>query len=90
MSTAIVGSGEDGEEGAASEPLETVHDTLVSSQNIGDFVVLQECLHSVWSEFDDVSSSVWISHEIGLDTKLTIAISGVTPEDVDHKLLLNR
>ena len=44
-----------------------------------DFVIFQECLHSIRSEFDNVSSTIRISNKVRLNTQFTITISGITP-----------
>ena len=67
MSAAIICSREHSEELASGKSLETVHDTLMSSQNIFGFVIIKELFHTVWSKLHDVASSVWISDKIRLD-----------------------
>ena len=37
------------------------------SQNEIDLIVLEERLHAIWTELDDVAGAVWISHEVRLN-----------------------
>ena len=50
--------------------------------------MVEEAFHSVWSEFNNVSSAIRIPDEIWLDSKFLIIISWVTPKDIHNKLLL--
>lgn len=83
----VVRCRENGEKLPARETFEAVHDTLVRTQNVLRFVCLEEVLDPIWSKFDNISGSIWISNKVGLDTQILIRISRVRPKDVNHKLL---
>lgn len=87
MFATVVGGREDGDEGAACEPFETVHDALVGSDDEGEVVVAQEVLDSVRTELDDVASALWIADGVGMDASVSVSVGGVTPEDIDYQLL---
>jgi len=67
VASAVVGSGENCKELPSCESLKPIHNALVSSQNILGFVVFEEEFHSVRSELDDVTCTVWISYKVWLD-----------------------
>ena len=90
MSAAVIGGGENCEELATGKAFEAVHHTFVGSQNKFSFVVLEEQLYSIGSELDDVSSSVWIADEVGLNSEFTVTVSWVRPKNIDDKLLFWR
>ena len=89
VAAAVVCGGEDGEEVSSGEALETIHDTLVSPQDEVDLVIVEESLHAVGPEFNYVSSTVGVTHKVRLDTKFTVAVGRITPQNIDHKLLLD-
>ena len=60
------------------------------SQDEAHLIIFKESLHSIWAEFNDVSCSVRVSHEVRLDSEFTVRISWITPKNVDNKLLLYR
>ena len=82
MSTAVIGSRENCEQATTCKSLETIHNTFVCSQDEAHFIIFKESLYSIWTEFDNVSCSIWISNKVRLDTELTIRIGRVTPEDI--------
>ena len=90
VAAAVVCRGEDSEEAAAGKALEAVHDALVSAQDEVDLVVLEEGLDAVGSKLHNIAGSVGVTHEVGLDTELAVAVSWVTPKNVDHELLFDR
>lgn len=90
MSTAVIGSRENCEQATTCKSLETIHNTFVCSQDEAHFIIFKESLYSIWTEFDNVSCSIWISNKVRLDTKLTIRVGRVTPEDINNELLFNR
>lgn len=57
-------------------------------QNESDFVIFQEELNAIWAELHNVACPVGVSDKVGLNAELLVAISGVGPQNVDHKLLL--
>lgn len=77
MSAAVVSSGEDSEKLASSESFESIHHTLMSSQNEFSLVVVQELLHSIGSELHNVASSVRVTNEVRLNTQLLIIVSRI-------------
>ena len=90
MTTTVISSREDCEKTPTSESLESIHDTLVCPQYETNLIIFKEGLHSIWAEFNNISCTVRVSYEVRLDSKFTVRIGRVTPEDVDNKLLLNR
>jgi len=54
----------------------------MGSKYILGFVIFQELGYSVWTEFDNVTSSIWISNEVRLNSKFLIIISWIRPQNV--------
>lgn len=79
MTSTIVRSGEDGEQAAAGEALKAIHHALVSTQNEVHLIVFEEGLDTIRSKLDNISGTVGVTYEVGLNTELTVAISRVTP-----------
>ena len=75
--SAVVCGGEDSEELSSCESLKSVHHTFMRSQDELCFVIFKEILDSVWAEFDDVAGTIRVTDEIGLDSKVLVAISWV-------------
>lgn len=59
----------------------------MSSQDVAASVCLEEVLDSIGAELDNVTRTVGISDEVGLDTQVLIAICRIRPKDINHKLL---
>ena len=83
VSPAVVSCGEHCEELAAGEAFEPVHHTFVSSKDVFCFIILQKVLHAIWSKLDDVAGSVRVADEVWLNTKLTVTVSWVRPQNVN-------
>ena len=90
VSSAVISSRENSEKATSSKSFESVHNTLVRSQDETCFIIFKESLDSIWAKFDNISSSVRVSHKVWLDSKLTVRVSWVTPENVNNQLLLHR
>ena len=90
MSSTVISCREYSEEATTSESFKSIHYTLVSSQDEVNFVIFQESFDSIRSKFNNVTSTIWISNKVWLNTKFTITISWITPKDINYKLLLNR
>lgn len=88
VTSAVVCRWENCEKLSSRKPFESIHYAFVGSQHIPDFIVLKEKFDAVWAKFNDVSSAVWITNEIWLNTELLITVSWVRPQNIDHKLLL--
>ena len=88
MSSAVVSGRENGEKLSSCESFKTIHDALMSSQNVFGFVCLQEVSHSIRSEFDNISRSIWISNEVWLDSKILVTVGWIRPKDINNQLLL--
>ena len=67
MPSTVVRRGENCEELAAGEPLEAIHDALVRTKHKAAPVSIEEVFDAIWTEFDNVSSSVWISNKVRLN-----------------------
>ena len=59
----------------------------MSSQYEFCFVVFEEVLNPIWSKLHNISGSIWITDEIGLDAKILVTICRIRPEDINYKLL---
>ena len=70
VSAAVVRGGEHSEQLTSSEPFEAVHDALVGSQDVLCLVVVEELLDAVRSKLHDISGTIGISDEVGLDAEL--------------------
>ena len=73
----VVSGRENSEELTASESLEAVHNALVGSQDELATIGIEEVFDAIRSEFDDVTSAVRVSDEVGLDAKVLVAVSWV-------------
>lgn len=83
---AVVGRGEDGDEGASCEALEAVHHALVGTDDHVEVIFGQEALHPVWAELDDVSGLGGVAQVVCIDAQLAVGLGGVGPEDVEDHL----
>jgi len=86
----VIGRRENRHELAASKSLEAIHDALVCSENILEAVVFEERLHAVRPKLHNISCTVGVAHEVGLNAQFLVAVSRVTPQYVDNQLLLGR
>ena len=77
VTTTVVSRREYREELAASEALEAVHDTLVGSQDKATPVGIEEVLDSIWAELYNVSCSVGVADEVGLNAQVLVTISWI-------------
>ena len=77
MPAAVISGGEDGEKLSASEALKAIHDALMSTKNIAAAIGLEEILHAIRAELDDVASAVGVSNEVRLDAEVLVAISWI-------------
>ena len=77
VTTTVVSRREYREELAASEALEAVHDTLVGSQDKATPVGIEEVLDSIWAELYNVSCSVGVTDEVGLNAQVLVTISWI-------------
>lgn len=90
MATTVVSCREYSEKLTSSESFEAIHDAFVSSEYEFDFIIFQKEFDTIGTKFDDVSSSIWISNKVGLDSELLVTISRVRPQNVNHQLLFKR
>ena len=58
------------------------------SEDEGHVVCVEELLNSIRSKLNNVTCTVWISDEVGLNAQLLIIVSWVRPQDVNYQLLL--
>lgn len=70
--TAIIGGRKNCYQLTLGEPFESVHNTLMGSDNHIEVILLQETFDSVWPEFHDVTSLGRISQMIGVNSKFTV------------------
>ena len=68
VSSAVISSRENSEKATSSKSFESVHNALVRSQNETRFIIFKESLDSIWAKFDNISSSVRVSHKVWLDS----------------------
>ena len=90
VSSTVVCGGENCEQLASREPLESIHNALVRSKHKSAPVRVEEVLDAVGAEFDDVTSSIRVANEIRLNAQILIAIRRVRPKNVNDKLLFWR
>ena len=88
MSATVISGREDSEKLTTCESFEAIHNAFVCSQDETALVGIKEVLYSIRAEFDNVSSTVRVSDEIRLNTKVLVTICRIGPKNVDHKLLL--
>ena len=77
VTTTIVSRREYCEELAASEALEAIHDALMGSQDKATPVGIEEVLDSIWAELYNVSCSVGVTDEVGLNAQVLVTISWI-------------
>ena len=77
VTTTVVSRREYCEELAASEALEAIHDALMGSQDKATPVGIEEVLDSIWAELYNVSCSVGVTDEVGLNAQVLVTISWI-------------
>ena len=77
MTTTVVSRREYCEELAASEALEAIHDALVSSQDEAAPVGIEEVFDAIWTELYNVSCTVGVADEVGLNAQVLVTISWI-------------
>ena len=77
VTTTVVSRREYREELAASEALEAIHDALMGSQDKATPVGIEEVLDSIWAELYNVSCSVGVTDEVGLNAQVLVTISWI-------------
>lgn len=60
----------------------------MGAEHVLELVVLEEVLDAVGPELDDVSGSVGVADEVGLNAEFLVVVGGVGPENVDDELLV--
>ncbi len=88
VSAAVVSRREHCEQLTPSKSLEPVHHTLMRTQYVFRFIVVEELFDAVGAELDDVAGAVGVSDKVGLDAQFKIIVGGVAPQNVDYELLL--
>ena len=87
VSSAVVSRAENGNQRASCKAFEAIHHAFVGPHDQTQIVVIQELLHPVRAVFNDVSGSGGVADDVGLDSQISIGVSGVAPEDVHDQLL---
>ena len=88
MPPAVVSRRKDGDQLTTRKAFEAVHYTLVCSKNVLEIVVFQELSDTIWTKLNNISGSIWVTDEIGLNAQFLVAIGGITPQNINDKLLL--
>ena len=77
VTTTVVSRREYCEELAASEALEAIHDALMGSQDKATPVGIEEVLDAIWAELYNISCTVGVANEVGLNAQVLVTISWI-------------
>jgi len=77
VAAAIVGRRKNSEKLTTSKSFESVHYTLMRSQNELAAICVEEVFDSIGTEFNDVASAVGVSYKVWLDAKVLITVGRI-------------